>query len=106
MTDWVTAAKVEDLPEGEMVGAPMDGVDVLVANLGGRYRAIGSECTHEGCDLHEGDLDAEEGVVTCACHGSMFDVETGEVVAPPAEEPEPVYQVRIEGGEIQVAPRS
>jgi 3-phenylpropionate/trans-cinnamate dioxygenase ferredoxin subunit len=81
----------------------VDGIDVLVANVGGRYRSIGSECTHEGCALHEGGLDAEDGVVTCACHGSMFDLETGEVVAPPAQEPEPVYRVRVQGDEIQVA---
>jgi nitrite reductase/ring-hydroxylating ferredoxin subunit len=33
----------------------------------------------------------------------MFDLETGEVVAPPAQDPEPVYQVRVEPDEIQVA---
>jgi nitrite reductase/ring-hydroxylating ferredoxin subunit len=103
MTEWVAVAKVDDLPEGGMIGATIEGVDVLVANLGGHYRAIGSECTHASCDLHDGELDAEEGVVTCACHGSMFDLETGAVVAPPADEPEPVYQVRVDGDELQVA---
>jgi nitrite reductase/ring-hydroxylating ferredoxin subunit len=103
MTEWVAVAKVDDLPEGGMIGATIEGVDVLVANLGGHYRAIGSECTHASCDLHDGELDAEEGVVTCDCHGSMFDLETGAVVAPPADEPEPVYQVRIDGDELQVA---
>jgi nitrite reductase/ring-hydroxylating ferredoxin subunit len=103
VTEWITVAKAEDLPEGGMIGATVNGVDVLVANVSGRYRSIGSECTHEGCTLHEGELDPEDGVVTCPCHGSMFDLETGEVVAPPAQEPEPVYQVRAEGHEIQVA---
>jgi nitrite reductase/ring-hydroxylating ferredoxin subunit len=102
MTEWVTVAAVDDLPEGEMAAATVDGAEILVANLGGRYVSIGSECTHMGCQLHEGELDAD-GVVTCPCHGSMFDVATGEVVAPPADEPEPVYQVRVEGDEIQVA---
>ena len=103
MTEWVAVAKVDDLPEGGMIGATIEGVDVLVANLGGHHRAIGSECTHASCDLHDGELDADEGVVTCDCHGSMFDLETGAVVAPPAEEPEPVYQVRVDGDELQVA---
>jgi 3-phenylpropionate/trans-cinnamate dioxygenase ferredoxin component len=100
---WITVATVDELPEGELLGATVDGLDVLVANVGGRYRSIGSECTHEGCALHEGELDAEDGVVTCPCHGSMFDLETGEAVAPPAQAPEPVYRVRVEGDEIQVA---
>jgi nitrite reductase/ring-hydroxylating ferredoxin subunit len=34
---------------------------------------------------------------------SEFNVETGEVETPPATEPEPVYEVRVEGDEIQVA---
>jgi len=59
MTEWVAVAKVDDLPEGAMIGATIEGVDVLVANLGGHYRAIGSECTHASCDLHDGELDAE-----------------------------------------------
>jgi 3-phenylpropionate/trans-cinnamate dioxygenase ferredoxin subunit len=103
VTEWVTVASIDELPEGGMIGATVAGVDVLVANLGGRYRAIGSECTHASCELHDGELDAEEGVVTCACHGSMFDLETGAAVAPPADEPEPVYQVRVHGDELQVA---
>jgi 3-phenylpropionate/trans-cinnamate dioxygenase ferredoxin component len=103
VTEWMTVAKAKDLPEGEMIGATVDGADVLVANVSGRYRSIGSECTHEGCALHEGELDAEDGVVTCPCHGSMFDLETGAVVAPPAQEPEPIYRVRVQGDEIQVA---
>jgi nitrite reductase/ring-hydroxylating ferredoxin subunit len=103
MTEWVTVARVDALAEGEMIGATVDGVQLLVANLGERYRSIGSECTHAGCELHEGELDAEEGLVTCACHGSMFDLDSGEAVAPPADEPEPVYRVRVDGDEVQVA---
>jgi len=103
VTEWMTVAKAGDLPEGEMIGATVDGADVLVANVSGRYRSIGSECTHEGCALHEGELDAEDRVVTCPCHGSMFDLETGAVVAPPAQEPEPIYRVQVQGDEIQVA---
>jgi 3-phenylpropionate/trans-cinnamate dioxygenase ferredoxin subunit len=39
------------------------------------------------------------------CHGSIFDLATGEAIGPPAEEPVPVFDVRIEGDEVQVAPR-
>jgi nitrite reductase/ring-hydroxylating ferredoxin subunit len=99
--EWVTLAKTEDVPEGEMIGVAIDGLELLVANVGGQYRAIGSMCTHEGGPLTEGDL--YDSIVTCPWHGSEFDVETGEAVTPPAMEPEPVYEVRVEGDEIQVA---
>jgi nitrite reductase/ring-hydroxylating ferredoxin subunit len=101
MPEWVTLAKTEDVPEGEMIGVSVDGVELLVANVGGQYRAIGSICTHEGGPLADGDL--YDGIVTCPWHGSEFDVETGEAVTPPAMGPEPVYEVRVEGDEIQVA---
>ena len=101
LPEWVTVAKTEDLAEGQMIGAGVEGLELLVANVGGQYRAIGSVCTHEGGPLAEGDL--YDNIVTCPWHGSEFDVETGEVETPPATEPEPVYEVRIEGNEIQVA---
>jgi nitrite reductase/ring-hydroxylating ferredoxin subunit len=100
MPEWVTVAKTEDVPEGEMIGATVDGLDLLVANVGGQYRAIGSVCTHEGGPLADGDL--YDSIVTCPWHGSEFDVGTGEAVTAPAMEPEPVYEVRVEGDEIQV----
>jgi len=101
MAEWVTVARADDLPEGEMIGATVGELEVLVANVDGRYCAIGSVCTHEGGPLSDGDLYGS--TVTCPWHGSEFSVETGEVEIPPAAEPVPVYEVRVEGDEIQVA---
>jgi nitrite reductase/ring-hydroxylating ferredoxin subunit len=72
-----------------------------VAKVSGQYRAIGSVCTHQGGPLAEGELDGN--IVTCPWHGGQFDVETGEVLAPPPATDEPVYEVRVEADEIQVA---
>jgi nitrite reductase/ring-hydroxylating ferredoxin subunit len=91
-----------ELGEGEMFGATIAGEEVLVVNLGGRYRAVSATCTHAGCSLVD-DGDLEEGTVVCGCHGSIFDLETGEAVGPPADESVPVYSVRVEGDEVQVA---
>jgi nitrite reductase/ring-hydroxylating ferredoxin subunit len=101
MPEWVTVARTEDLTDGEMIGATLGGQELLVANVGGQYRAMSAVCTHEGGPLADGDLYGS--IVSCPWHGSEFDLETGEVVTPPASEPEPVYEVRIEGDEIQVA---
>lgn len=102
---WTTVTSVADLPEGEMAAFPVEGEDVLVANAGGAYRAIGATCTHAGCNLALDGL-LEDSTVSCMCHGSIFDLETGEAVGPPATESVPAYDVRIEGEEIQVAPRA
>jgi nitrite reductase/ring-hydroxylating ferredoxin subunit len=37
MPKWVTVAKAEDLPEGQMIGSTVDGLELLVANVGGHY---------------------------------------------------------------------
>ena len=103
MADWVTAATTADLPEGEKVGATVDGEDVFVANVGGEYRAVAATCTHAGCNLaYDGELEGDE--VSCGCHGSRFDLASGEAIGPPADEPLTVYRVRVEGEEVQVAP--
>jgi nitrite reductase/ring-hydroxylating ferredoxin subunit len=103
MSEWTTVAATADVAEGEMVGGTVDGDEVLVANLGGEYRAIGATCTHAGCNLADDGM-LEDDTVMCGCHGSIFDLRSGEAVGPPAEDPEPVYRVRVEGGEVQVAP--
>ena len=46
MAEWITVARTDDLPEGEMIGATVGELEVLVANVDGRYCAIGSVCTH------------------------------------------------------------
>ena len=90
------------MAEGEITGGTVAGEEVLVVNLGGRYRAVGATCTHAGCSLvDDGQVDA--GTVTCDCHGSVFDLETGEAVGPPADQPLTLYEVRVEGDEVQVA---
>ncbi|MQF48842.1 non-heme iron oxygenase ferredoxin subunit [SAR202 cluster bacterium AC-647-N09_OGT_505m] len=75
---------------------------ILLANVGGQYYAVTDLCTHAECPLSDGDLDGE--VLKCPCHGSQFDVRTGEVVAPPADEPLTLYAVRVEGDDILVGP--
>jgi nitrite reductase/ring-hydroxylating ferredoxin subunit len=70
----------------------------------GQFFAIDNTCTHEACPLSEGDLDGFE--LTCACHGSQFDVRTGAVVSPPALVPTSLHAVRVEGGVLVASPRS
>lgn len=102
MTDFVTVGSPEDLADGEIKMFQVGGEDVAVANIEGEYFAFGDVCTHRQCSLSEGDL--EDTSVVCVCHGSTFDIRTGEVLAPPATEPIPVYEVRVEAGELQISP--
>jgi len=75
-----------------------DGKEILVVNLGKTYTAIGNKCTHMGCRLSSGKMDGD--TIRCPCHGSMFNVRTGQVVRGPAKRPEPSYTVTVENGEL------
>jgi nitrite reductase/ring-hydroxylating ferredoxin subunit len=100
MTEFTSVAKNGDVNEGEMAAFEVSGQRVAVAHVEGSLYAFGDVCTHARCSLAEGDL--ERKTVTCPCHGSQFDVTTGEVLNPPATEPVPVFPLRVEDDEIQV----
>jgi ferredoxin-NADP reductase/nitrite reductase/ring-hydroxylating ferredoxin subunit len=81
----------------------VDGKNICVVNVEGKYYAIGSICTHEGGPLGDGSLEGYE--VECPWHGSKFDVRTGEVTSPPASESEPTYEIKVDGSNILINKR-
>jgi nitrite reductase/ring-hydroxylating ferredoxin subunit len=87
-----------DVSPGEMHVYDVAGTRLNVANAGGHLFAFDDTCTHMGCSLANGDLDGT--VVTCACHGSQFDVTSGAVVRGPAQRPVRSYGLIVEGDEI------
>jgi 3-phenylpropionate/trans-cinnamate dioxygenase ferredoxin component len=88
------------LSEGDIRAFDVQDTKIAVANVGGAFYAFGDTCTHMECSLAEGDL--EETTVICPCHGSEFDVTSGEVLAPPAREPVASYETRAVGENIEV----
>ena len=97
---FVKAATTKNLQAGSMVGFEDGGKELVLANVDGKYYAIGNRCTHMNCMLSDGTLNGSN--VTCPCHGSVFDLTTGTVVKGPARKPEPVYQTKVEGDQILV----
>src|SRR5438093_1226144 len=78
----------------------VNGQNICVANIDGKYFAINNICSHEGGPLADGKLEGYE--VECPWHQSKFDMRTGEVKAPPAVESQATYQVKVEGDDIMV----
>lgn len=90
----------ESLKSGEMKSFEVNGEQVAVARVGEDLYAFGDVCTHAECSLSEGFLEGMR--VVCPCHGSEFDIRTGEVLNPPAEEPVPSYQVVRQEGQVKL----
>jgi glycine betaine catabolism B len=98
--DFVKVADTKDIQPSQMKEVEVNGQNICVVNVERRYYAIGSICTHEGGPLADGTLEGYE--VECPWHNSKFDVRTGEVISPPASEPEPAYEVKVDGNSILV----
>lgn len=102
VAEFVRVASLAEIPDGEIRGYELPGGRVAVAHIEGEVRAFGDECTHRGCWLSEGELE-DEVTVVCRCHGSAFDMRTGEPVRGPAADAVPVYEARVEEGWVEVA---
>ena len=101
MPEWVTIGAVDDVEPGKLRGVQLDDLWLAVAKLqDGPLAAFQEWCTHEECQLSEGDLEGER--VVCYCHGAEFDIRTGAVLAGPATEPIEIYEIRALDGELQV----
>ena len=70
--------------------------------IGDDFYAIGDRCSHEDYSLAEGEVFDEEREIECWKHGSTFDLRTGEPQSLPATKPVPVYDVKVEGGDVKV----
>ena len=93
MGEFMTIEGADDVGEGELAAFNVAGERIAVAKVSGTLHAFDDTCTHLGCSLADGDLEGT--VVTCPCHGSRFDVTTGEVLRGPAREPVRSYAVRV-----------
>ena len=100
MAEFLTVAKSGDVADNECIAVDVDGTPVAIASVDGALYAFDDTCTHRQCSLAEGELDGN--VITCPCHGSQFDITTGDVVAAPAVEPVNTYPIRREGDAIQI----
>ena len=52
--EFVRIADTSELVPGQMKCVQVEGQDILLANVGGDYYAIGNRCTHLGGSLCEG----------------------------------------------------
>lgn len=104
MSEFEHLANVSDLPDGAMLAvARSDGTEICVFNYRGTIGAVGNICTHAEFLMSDGTL-RNDGTIECAWHGARFECSSGRVCRGPAEDPLPVFPVRIENGHVLVGP--
>jgi len=121
MADYTELEKTGNFTDGMMKGIKVEGNDILLARIEGKYYAAAGRCPHMKGYLSKGKLKGT--IVTCPIHGSQFDLKTGKVVrwvagsgfmslmgrlmsmigmAAAGEKPLAVYEVKVENDRIMV----
>ncbi len=104
MAEWIDVAPAREFAPGTSRSVEVDGTPVAVFNVDGGYYALEDVCTHDGGQLTGGFVEGDE--IVCPRHFARFSIKTGAVLAAPAYEDVPTYEVRIEKGMVQVRGRA
>jgi nitrite reductase/ring-hydroxylating ferredoxin subunit len=95
----VRVAKTFDIPVGKMKHVEVEGLEILVANVEGKFYAVGDRCPHLSAKVSEGTLDKT--IVACPRHLSKFDVTTGRVISG-SRSSLPSYDLKVDGDDLLI----
>jgi nitrite reductase/ring-hydroxylating ferredoxin subunit len=99
---WQRVASTADLEAAHpWLAVRVGRIDIAIAQIGGTPFAVEDRCTHAGCPFSE-DADLIEDVISCNCHGSEFDIRTGDVQRGPAEYPVRTFPARVVGEDVEL----
>jgi len=96
---FMRAVKTSEVPPGTIQELQLDGKNVAVANVDGKFFAIDNTCLHRGGPLGQGVLEGK--VVTCPWHGWEYDVTSGKTTTNPAVGVS-CYAVEVRGDDLFV----
>ena len=97
---WTRIAALADLKARGVMDAEVDGDEIALYWVDDAVYATHDVCTHAFARLSEGFLEGD--CIECPIHQALFNVKTGEVVAPPAYDPVKIFPCRIEGDDVLV----
>jgi len=91
---------ISDIEVGRSISVNVEGKKVLICNTDEGFFAVEDMCTHALIPLCGGLIQGT--LISCPLHGAVFDLKTGEVMAPPAFEDLKTFNLKIEGTSISV----
>jgi nitrite reductase/ring-hydroxylating ferredoxin subunit len=127
--DYVEAGKVSEITEGHMKHVEINGKEIAIVNLDGKFYAFADRCGHMNARLSRGNIN--QNIVTCPFHAAKFDITSGKKIGepvlelPPEMEPLPpnwqkymgvvaqemsfiktfdqeIYKVKVEGDNVKI----
>ena len=100
MANFVKVAEVGDVAPGTGKCVEVNGRQIALFNVDGKFHAIDNTCLHRGGPLAEGELDGT--VVTCPWHAWQYDVTSGVNVMDDTERVD-CFAVEVRGDSVLVA---
>jgi nitrite reductase/ring-hydroxylating ferredoxin subunit len=97
---WKKVGDQSLLSDSETAGVVFEGKRIALFRLEDGVYALDDVCSHEFSLLSEGEV--WNGEVSCAKHGSRFNIRTGAVRGLPATQPVRAYRAKVEDGAIYV----
>lgn len=98
--NWIDAIARDAVPEGDVVGAIVEGKDIAFYEVEGEVFATDNLCTHGAARLSDGFLEGNE--IECPLHQGRFDVCTGKAMCAPLTEDIKSYPVKIENMRVML----
>lgn len=97
---YVKAVDLNELQPGQKKLVSIEGKEIVLCNVDGKYYAVDNFCPHMGAPLSEGELDGTD--LWCPFHGASFDVTNGDVLSPPAYENLNCFSVRVTDDSVEI----
>lgn len=90
-------AAIDDIPVGGAISATASGGAEIILARPSEAEVVGfsAVCTHQGCTVAPA-----EDEIRCPCHGSVYEMLTGENVSGPAPSPLEPFDVRVAGDSV------
>jgi naphthalene 1,2-dioxygenase ferredoxin component len=98
---WHNVADSAAVPDGDIVGAVVEGREIGLVRLGDGLFAIDATCTHGNASLCGGFVEPD-GSIECPLHQGRFDVKTGKALCAPLTQDLAVHTVEQRGSRVWV----
>jgi nitrite reductase/ring-hydroxylating ferredoxin subunit len=99
---WREVATTDDAARARpWLPVEVEGTRLVLAAVDGAWYAVEDQCSHAGCPFSS-EAALEGSTIVCNCHGSEFDLASGEVRRGPAEYAIRTLPVRVVDKRIEV----
>jgi NADPH-dependent 2,4-dienoyl-CoA reductase/sulfur reductase-like enzyme/nitrite reductase/ring-hydroxylating ferredoxin subunit len=96
----VRVTTMEELERQTKMQVNAGDTEILLISIQGRVHALAAHCPHQHAPLVDGVIHGDR--LVCPWHQAVFQIDSGDLLEPPALDALPSYPVQIENGDVFV----